>query len=280
MKPNLKAVLFSLLVLSLITVLVYSCKKEEPDTESQSSVDNSIAEGEFSRIFPEMNHIAVGDSGVQRWIFNSHPNSACPDYWVDSADAVSFPVTLWLSYGYDSDGDSIYETGCPSNDGKMRKGMIKAVFDAPWNSPGSSVTMTLKNYYVNGIKFEGTISVTRSSNSFTHSVSNGKASTGSWTILWNSSRTLTSFMGDTATINDDYCDISGSASGTDRKGRNFSVNISTPLRRKMGCIWIVSGVQTMTPDGLKERTIDFGNGTCDNKATLIIDGNHFEFDLE
>jgi hypothetical protein len=74
--------------------------------------------------------------------------------------------------------------------------------------------------------------------------------------------------------------ISGSASGTDRSGKKFTVDINTPLRREMGCRWIVSGVQTITPEGKKARTIDYGDGTCDDKAKVTIDGNTFEFSLQ
>jgi hypothetical protein len=35
----------------------------------------------------------------------------------------------------------------------------------------------------------------------------------------------------------------------------------------------------LTPEGKSKRIIDFGNGNCDNKATITIDGNKFQFDL-
>ena len=62
----------------------------------------------------------------------------------------------------------------------------------------------------------------------------------------------------------------------------FSVDIDAgnPLRREMGCRWITKGQQTIKIDGKKDRTVDYGDGTCDNKAKLIIDGNEFEFSME
>jgi len=284
MKKNPKAVLFSLLVLSLITVLVYSCKKEELDTESQSSVDNSIAEGEFSRIFVETNGIAVGDSGVQfqKGIYLPLPSDSCPKHWWDPTDtADGYPVTVWFEYGGDTTGDGVFDYACNTPGEKSRKGIIKAVFDTNWTMSGATVTMDLMDYYVDEIKYEGRLTITRnSSTSFTATVTNGKCTSGSWTILWNCSRTLNINLGDPNVLGDDVSTISGTASGTDRNGETFSVNITTPLRREMACRWVTSGVMTLKLDGKKDRTIDFGNGTCDNDATLTIDGNTFEFDLE
>lgn len=285
MKSNIfKSALF-LALASMIVVFVNSCKKDRPDSDTQSSVDNSICEGEFSRLFPQTNSIAVNDSGVQKWgIDLPVPMGNCPDYFIDTADiANGFPVTLWMFYGSDNDGDSIYEVACTGSDGKTRAGIVKAVFNGPWHQPGTVVTHTLKNYFVNGIKFEGVVDVTRSGSVFTQVVTGGKCTKGSaWTILWNSSRSITTLMGDSLNPFDDVCLISGSASGTDRNNKAFSVDIdaSNPLRREMGCPYIVQGIQTVKLDGKKDRTINYGSGTCDNIAVLTIDGNEFEFNLQ
>ncbi len=273
-----------LLLSSLIILLVGSCRKDRPDTDSQSSVDNSICEGEFSRLFPQTNSIAINDSGVQKWgIDIPVPYSACPDYYIDSADiANGFPVTLWMFYGQDNDGDSIYEVPCTGSDGKSRKGIIKAVFSGSWNVPGTVVTHYLQNYYVNGIKFEGQVAVTRSTNTFTQVVTGGKCSKDSWNIQWGSNRTITSLVGDSLNPFDDVCLITGSASGTNRNNKAFSVDIdpNNALRREVGCPYIVKGIQTVKIQGKKDRTIDYGQGTCDNIAILTIDGNEFQFELQ
>ncbi|TAL60586.1 MAG: hypothetical protein EPN85_06980 [Bacteroidetes bacterium] len=285
MKTSLSRIILLFSFFSLIIISINSCRKDRPDTDTQSSVDNSICEGEFSRMFPQTNSIAVNDSGVQKWgIDIPVPYGNCPDYFIDSADiADGFPVTLWMYYGHDNDGDSICEIVCTGNDGKVRKGIVKAVFSGSWNKTGSAVTHYLKNYFVNGIQYEGVIDVARTGNTFTQTVTGGKCTKGSdWTILWNSSRTITALVGDTANPFDDVCLISGTASGTDRKGKSFSVDIdpANPIRREMGCPYIVKGMQTLKLEGKKDRTINYGDGTCDNVAVLTIDGNEFEFKLQ
>ena len=286
MKKIFFKIVYVFSVLFFIGIAIFSCRKDRPDTDTQSSVDNSICEAEFSRIMPQTNHIAVGDSGVQRYGLDIPiPNNNCPDYYIDSADiADGFPITMSMYYGQDNDGDGIYEVACTGSDGKARAGMVTAVFSGPWHRPGTTVTHTLQNYYVNGIKYEGTITVTKNVNSFTQTVSNGKCTEGTeWTILWNSSRTLTYSDGGTILYPfDDVCLISGSASGTDRNNKAFSVDIdaNNPLKFSAGCPYIVKGAQTIKIQDKKDRTVDYGDGTCDNKATLTIDGNVFEFTLQ
>ncbi len=283
MRKNIFRITLYSFVIFLVLIAVHSCRKDRPDTDTQASVDNSICEGEFSRIFPQTSNIAVGDSGVQRKGGDIPvPFSGCPDHYIDSADiADGFPVTMWLYFGTDSDGDGIYETPCTGPDGRSRAGVIEAVFSDKWHMPGANMTMTLQNYFVNSIQYEGTVSVTRNVNGFSHTVTNGKCSHGSaWSISWNCSRTVTLLGELTQTLSDDVCLVSGSASGTDRKGGAFSVTINTPLRRQMDCPYITKGVQTIKIQGKKDRTIDYGDGTCDDKAKLIIDGNEFEFNLQ
>ena len=282
MKKGLLGFVIIFSLSALVAVFVNSCKKERPDTDTQSSVDNSICEGEFTLMFSQTNSIAVNDSGVQKWGIPV-PMSGCPDAHIDTLDDQNgFPKTLIMAYGSDADGDSIFETGCTSSDGKTRRGIVRATFSEHWTKNGTTVSHTFDNYYVNGIKFEGTVTLTRNGNSFTQTVVGGKCTKGSeWTILWDCSRTLTYLVGDSTNVNDDICLISGSASGTDRNGRAFSVEIdpSSPLKRTI-CPYIVQGIQTIKIDGKKDRTINYGDGTCDNIAVLTIDGNEFEFQLQ
>ena len=283
MKTNIFRLVSVGLVLFIFAIVVNSCKKDRPDNDTQSSVDNSICEGEFSRIFPQTNHIAVNDSGVQKTGLPV-PFNSCPDYWIDSLDiANGFPITMWMFFGTDNDGDSLYETGCAGSDGKTRQGIIKAVFSGPWHQAGSTVTMYLKNYYVNSLKFDGSVAVTNNGNSFTQTVSNGKCTNGTeWTILWSSTRTIAIQVGDTLNPLDDISTVSGNASGTDRNSKEFSVEIdaSNPLVKAASCPYIGKGIQTIKLAGKKDRIINYGDGTCDNKAKLTIDGNEFEFTLQ
>ena len=81
---------------------------------------------------------------------------------------------------------------------------------------------------------------------------------------------------------DDVYSITGSASGTTSNGNTFSSVITSPVIRKMliGCRrHFVQGKLEHTPGGKATRYIDFGNGACDDQATVIINGNTYTINL-
>ena len=74
---------------------------------------------------------------------------------------------------------------------------------------------------------------------------------------------------------DDVYSITGSASGTTFTGEAFTSNITSPLIIALNCRWIEAGKIDFTPSGELTRTIDFGNGDCDNKIVVTIAGISF-----
>jgi hypothetical protein len=276
---NKKIALTCLTIAAAAVVTIISCKKEEVDTETVSATDNSLCEGEFLRILPATNGVAVDEPGVidNRWAGNNNIFNACPHDSIDPADTLNgFPVTLYLDYG---------TTGCVGDDGKTRKGMIRAVFDSAWNSPNARATFYLENYYVNGVRFEGTVQVQKNGNTITQTITDGKCSKTSgnpWEILWNCTRTVRQVSGANSATDptDDEFEFTGTANGTNREGKTFDVNITSPMVKTAQCRYITKGTMELTPEGRETRTVNFGDGTCDDKATLTIKGNTFQFTLQ
>lgn len=66
---------------------------------------------------------------------------------------------------------------------------------------------------------------------------------------------------------DDVYSISGNWESVNKEGVMKKATITTNLRREYACRYIVSGVVEIVKDG-DTFTLDFGNGECDNKATL------------
>jgi hypothetical protein len=42
---------------------------------------------------------------------------------------------------------------------------------------------------------------------------------------------------------------------------------------------MVSGIIEVTPDNVSPRLIDFGTGSCDNAATVTVNGNIYNVEL-
>lgn len=72
---------------------------------------------------------------------------------------------------------------------------------------------------------------------------------------------------DTDNRGDDVYSISGSWESINKNGVVKTATITTDLRREWACKYIVSGVIELSRDGAT-ATLDFGDGSCDNVATL------------
>lgn len=256
------------------SVVYVGCKKDDlADTETTSATDNNICEGEFMRVLPTVNKIAIDEPGVHRLPSGNSVLSACPSVSVDTPNV--FPITMIIDYG----------TGCTdSTDGKVRAGRIIVDMNMPWDSVGCVMTIRLDSFYVGAIHFEGTKTITRTANNQFHMVLNDgrctKGGSAPWEILWNTDKTITWTSGSQSSSQNQVITVTGSNSGTDRNGTTFTSEITSPIVRDMSCSWITQGTVVLSPSGKADRTIDFGDGTCDNRGTIMIDGNTFEFTMQ
>lgn len=264
-----KILLLSIFSLSVISLTLNSCKKEKPDTETQSAVDNNICETEFTKIMPTLNSFAVKENGIRSIL------AACPSVYVDPLDTLNgFPVTMTIDYG----------TGCVDTvDGKLRKGKIICVFSSKWSTIGSIIKATLLNYSVNNVSYTvDSIKISHdAATTFTSAVYNARCTGSGWSLEWYGTRTLTQIAGSATPFYayDDVFQLTGDAWGKNRNGLDYTVNITTPLIKRSSCGWIESGILELTPSGLPPRTVDFGNSTCDNQASIKIKDNTFIFTL-
>jgi len=264
-------------VIAISAILLFSgCKKDDPiDSETTSATDNSICENEFMRLLPEVNKIAIDEQGAHRLgpdYVQSCPSTVIPD------SMQQYPRHMIIDYG-------TYPTnGCTdATDGKVRYGKIRCTLSLPWDSVGSVITMTLDTFYVGQIHYEGTITITRTgANSFHKVVSQGKCTKGTaWTITFDSDHDYTFTSGSNSSSQTQIVRITGSNSGTDRNGTAWTSTITSPITRDLSCSWIIGGTVELTPSGKSARVINFGDGTtCDNKATITIDGNSFEISMQ
>ena len=83
-------------------------------------------------------------------------------------------------------------------------------------------------------------------------------------------RELIQGFGDSLWTNDVYR-INGTATGSNSRGHSFSETL-TNLIRDNSCHWITSGTIAITSSTGQSKTIDFGNGNCDDLAT-VTEGN-------
>jgi len=284
--------IINLLIVSFLFLSIIACDKDSNenviDNTTTSSRDNTTAENMFADIKKVVEEAADDEGKTSKisnnksgYTFGSCASVTINPAWIDP----TWPKVMEIDFG---------TTNCVGNYGVSRRGKLIVTLTGKYRDAGTILTIQPQNYYVNDIKVEGTKTITNdgynSNNnlSFTVDVVNGKLTyPNNKEITWASTRTNEWVEGDTTTlfthgfagICDDVYLITGSANGTNRKGEPYTVTITTPLRKEICCRWVVSGTLELVPDGLDPRVLDFGSGTCDNQATITLNGNTFNIPM-
>lgn len=283
------------------TLFIIGCKKENSDTlssqeEQQAALFTSESEAESEVMYDDVydNVLGVntelGFGGVG--IFGRVATSAggrearldtvpsCVTVTITPLQPGVFPKTVTLDFG----------AGCFSH-GHLRSGKIKTVYTGPLREAGSSATTTFDNFKIDSVKVEGTHKISNTTNTtsganqrqFKIEVINGKLTKPNDNYTeWDAVRTQTQIEGNgTLSPVDDILSVRGTAHGRVKRGNLIVLwgsEITEPLIKKFTCRWISKGRIRTVRDGLPANTpwvavLDYGTGTCDNQATLTINGN-------
>ena len=190
----------------------------------------------------------------------------CAEITVTPNDS-TYPKTITIDFG----------NGCLGRDGKFRSGAIVVHLTAPLRRPGSVVTITFRNYFVNRVHLEGTKIISNLSEPPVHKwsvqVVGGKVTfpTGRG-YSYQSIKVKTQVGGmDTRIVRDDVYEITGRSQTEFNNGLTITLNTESPLVKKVACPWISDGKLKIK---INDRVLylDYGfptNGQCDNKALLI-----------
>jgi len=306
MKPRFSFTQLMTILSIFVLLLVFSCSKENSggqggtasEQEEQASITSSEADGEAESVFNDVFDDVMGvnddvgmagtgvfgrntSTGINGGI-NMERVSACVTVSISHPANSVFPAKVSIDFG---------TTGCTGPDGRVRKGKIYVEYTNRLIIPGAMATATFSDFFVDNIKVEGTQKIanttTGTSNTinrqFTIDITNGKLSkpNGDYTE-WTSNKTITQFEGSSTPFvpRDDAFKIEGSSHGKVKKGNllvAWESKITDPLIKKFACFWIVQGkvrtvrLNTSTTDKWVAE-LDFGNGDCDNKAVITING--------
>ena len=170
-------------------------------------------------------------------------------------------------------------TNCLCPDGRYRRGQILVRFTADGQRRMNGAVVTRQNYFVNDNQHTATRTFTDiGGGSFTVDVTNASiirannGGTHSWTANW----TFTRIAGyGTVQVSDDVYSVTGSAAGTNRKNVTYATAIAAqnPLIKRADCLkYYVQGTINITNANNKTMSLDYGNGTCDNLATVTVNG--------
>lgn len=158
---------------------------------------------------------------------------------------------------------------------KVKNGVIKINIDGFHYSDQYKKTLTYENFTINDHQIEGTLVVEKVSD-YVYSIKmdNGKVTFSdgkTYTRVVNRIRTQVSGTQTPLYVWDDIYEIEGTSTGVNRRGNEYEHSISEPLVRKMGWPYLIQGIVKITIEE-KELTIDYGDGTLDNQATVTYNG--------
>ncbi|CAM1360364.1 conserved exported hypothetical protein [Tenacibaculum litopenaei] len=165
-----------------------------------------------------------------------------------------------------------FGTGCEGRKGRVYAGKIIITYVKDTGS--FSKTVRFDNFSVNGNAVEGGKSVSKVRENAngnperTHTVDITVTFDSGEVIVKKGEKTKEKIAGaDTDDRGDDVVMISGFWESVKKDGSEVKATITTDLRREYACKYIVSGVVEISKGG-NDYTLDFGDGSCDNKATL------------
>ncbi len=280
----------SFMLASALSITFTACQKDGNETTETivSAEDNSTIESEFTSMFDVADDFSSNDHRTRAG------NTILP-----SGAVVTFQDSSY------SDGDGVECTidfgpvkntvpkGMLCQDGRFRAGVIHISSTKRYFLDSAQVsvyTTDADNFFagndgVNLTKLTGNITLTRlSTASLKIDVTNAKAVNDKGSVAWQSSRIITKTVDAGPGLIGDQFTISGDASGVNRNGESFTVNIDVPLLKKieMGCArtFIVGKITLTNVSTGKAIKIDYdplNDQACDLKAKATINNKEFFF---
>jgi hypothetical protein len=274
------------------SLLMFSCAKEnsqsgtdaqEEEVSQVSGESDAEAETTFNEFFEDAmgasNDVGIAGSGVfYGRIDTLVPVPRCFTTTITHPTNNFFPAIVVLDFG---------TTGCSGPDGRVRRGKIRIEYTNRLIYAGAIATTTFDGFYVDDVHIEGIHKITNTSSGttnrqFTVELRDAKLTkpNGDY-IQWKSDKVITQIEGFiTPDFHDDIFSITGSGEGQVRRGNlltGWTSSITEPLIKRLTCRWIVKGRLRTTrinsnPTGASVAVLDFGNGNCDNLATITING--------
>ncbi|NHF59901.1 hypothetical protein FK220_011155 [Flavobacteriaceae bacterium TP-CH-4] len=253
-----------LLLLSAVSLMVFACSKDGDDPINDSA---ELSKTEVKTVL-EADEISGITDEVVTEIFQNGQSSAKSAKTVDCYEAT-----------YTETGFTATFINCGEEDGNLN-GTISAIYEM--GDAGTVISVTFTDFMAGDISINGTRTFTFSN-------------TDTENITYNVTSDMTIIMADGSVIKEKGAKTLGLVFGEnfsegkftldgnwtiEANGNTYFANITTLLETTFGCEHVGTGVLVLAKNGL-EVSVDFGDGTCDDMATLIYpDGTEEEFSLK
>jgi len=266
---TLKVVLFGMLCLA---ITFQSCKNDDSeDTSSQTDTEilGVSAVSEFSNSLDFQTAVETSTAntafGKSSEAVSNSSVAVCANIALQTTNG-SFPKTITVDFG----------TGCTYNS-ITRKGKLIFTYSDFLSKTGSVLTIKRDGYFVNGKKIEGTTTYTNQTNAnvtpyqpiWRRVITDGKMTleNGSvFTLVEEETIKLVAGYDTKTDANDNVYNIyDGFRKVTRPNGTYLNTTIKEMLVKANACNFISKGQLTLKGSFL-DGVLDYGDGTCDNKA--------------
>lgn len=273
-----------LTTISLFGVLFFSACEYKDDalpTQSVDDAEETSYEVDLSSTMENIDEVTM--VGFQR---NGFGDRSLATYEEDLCEKVTITLLpgekkMVIDFG----------EGCISPRGVHRKGKMIVTYTGRYWEAGTKIKTTFDNFFVNGRKIEGTREVTNeglnpANRSFTFRivVEGGKITWPDGTYRTFDSRHLRNVFLPNNDRGVRYT-LAGGSKGVNRLGKEYLVQISSPLVFFERCLASgnrvpSNGKMKLKVSNREEIEIDFGSMTCDKEVTITKNGESKTLTLE
>ena len=256
----------------LLSLFMLSCSNN--DSNSTSDLSEAKVNAKIDVITDDVSKVVDDQFGAQFGV--SGKSSESITSFLPSCAVVTATVseTTWTR--------TVVFTNCTLPNGNVLDGTIIVSGSTNADLPSHTISYSFVNFHHNNILVEGNRTVTRNLQSTAtlatlHPVANMSIDMtvtfpngNSYHRVGNRIREMIEGFDTQPIWQDNVFSITGSWTTTSTNGSQSST-ITTPLISKMNCPNIVSGIVQIVRNN-NTATLDYGNGDCDNQATLTING--------
>ncbi len=250
----------------VLSLLLFACQKYRLNRDTTTANEHTKAENLYHNCFKTIKSGLRANPTV-----NTPPSSldTCAQIKTTKVDTqegttIEFQIDFGKNY-------------CSIHEDIRQKGKIQISYKK--QSDQQKITATFNNFYINDYQVKGTLTAQETGDTpnkltqFNLQIKNGIIlPPRGKQFQWETSRTYTQSKGINSSnkLCDNVWKITSKSSGVNSKGRSFKSSTIDTIMSKACCPWYVEGIVELTPDGLQNRQIDYGDGTCDNKAKVYI----------
>ncbi|MDA3942494.1 MAG: hypothetical protein PF694_03005 [Bacteroidetes bacterium] len=276
------------LTILIISGLLFSCEIETSKTVSieeavKTVTENAEAAAIFKDIFNEVNDAAfyADDSLSGKYKKGQFNSDDEPIITITPFDYNTWPKTITVDYG---------EHNMACTDMRERRGVIEIIASDFYRNPGCELEISFNEFYQNDYKIEGYKHITYQGDNeegnpvYLIQVNAGEITTPedlSYSFEQNLEQTWIEGQLSESPWDDVYL-ITGNQEGLSSDSVSYTILIENenPLNVRVGCRWIREGILSIKIDDFQDIKLDYGEGVCDNAATVTIYGDEYLINMQ